>query len=143
MRNPAGLDAPLGRTLAESTFQPWHSADLILSRADAVVLSIEDAREDESLIEGLAAVARLMVVTRGPRGCTVYRNGRAADVAAPAVSEVDSTGAGDIFAAAFFLRIHAGADPVDAAKFAAHLASNSVTRPGLEAIPPVQPLTRT
>jgi sugar/nucleoside kinase (ribokinase family) len=124
------------------SFQRWQSADRILSRADAVVLSIEDVRGDESLIQQFTALARLMVVTRGPRGCTVYRNGRTINVAAPAVVEVDSTGAGDIFAAAFFLRVHAGADPVDAAQFAARLASDSVARPGLEAIPPVQPLTR-
>ena len=49
--------------------------------------------------------------------------------------EVDATGAGDIFAAAFFYRLYATRDPWAAARFATHLASFSVTRPGLDGIP--------
>jgi sugar/nucleoside kinase (ribokinase family) len=124
------------------SFQPWRNAGSILARADAVVLSIEDVRGDEARIRELAVAAHLMVVTRGSRGCTVYVHGHATEVAAHPVTEVDSTGAGDIFAAAFFLCTHSGANPLEAAQFATRLASKSVSRPGLEAIPPVQPIYR-
>ncbi len=119
------------------SFQPWPNAGRTLARADAVVLSIEDVSGDESLIQEFAASTRLIVVTRGWQGCTVYDQGQPTTITALAVAEVDSTGAGDIFAAAFFLHVHRGADPLDAAQFASLLASESVTRPGLEAVPPI------
>jgi sugar/nucleoside kinase (ribokinase family) len=48
---------------------------------------------------------------------------------------MDSTGAGDIFSAAFFVRLHSTRDPWEAARFATNLAAYSVTRPGLNGIP--------
>ena len=48
---------------------------------------------------------------------------------------MDATGAGDIFAAAFFVRLSATRDPWAAARFATQLAARSVTRRGLDAIP--------
>jgi sugar/nucleoside kinase (ribokinase family) len=48
---------------------------------------------------------------------------------------VDATGAGDIFAAAFFIRLYKTRDPWEAARFATLLASHSVTRVGLDGIP--------
>jgi len=53
----------------------------------------------------------------------------------PQVQELDATGAGDIFAAAFFARFHQTRDPWEAARFAVNLAAHSVTRPGLSGIP--------
>ncbi|HAX70479.1 MAG TPA: hypothetical protein DCY14_12775, partial [Anaerolineae bacterium] len=47
----------------------------------------------------------------------------------------DATGAGDIFAAAFFARCVRTRDPWEAARFATQLASYSVTRVGLQGIP--------
>ena len=54
---------------------------------------------------------------------------------APTVKEVDPTGAGDVFAAAFFIRLYQTRDPWEAARFATQLASISVTRPGISGIP--------
>jgi sugar/nucleoside kinase (ribokinase family) len=51
------------------------------------------------------------------------------------MTEVDSVGAGDIFAAAFFIRLFATHDPWKAARFATQVAAFSVTRYGLESIP--------
>jgi sugar/nucleoside kinase (ribokinase family) len=48
---------------------------------------------------------------------------------------VDATGAGDIFAAAFFIRLFKTRDPWEAARFATLIASRSVTRIGLNGIP--------
>jgi len=48
---------------------------------------------------------------------------------------VDATGAGDIFAAAFFVRLLATRDPWEATRFATLVASGSVTRIGLDGIP--------
>jgi sugar/nucleoside kinase (ribokinase family) len=48
---------------------------------------------------------------------------------------VDPTGAGDIFAAAFFTRLLSTRDPWEATRFATLVASCSVTRVGLGGIP--------
>jgi sugar/nucleoside kinase (ribokinase family) len=48
---------------------------------------------------------------------------------------VDATGAGDVFAAAFFVRLLTTRDPWEATRFATLLASHSVTRAGLDGIP--------
>jgi sugar/nucleoside kinase (ribokinase family) len=50
-----------------------------------------------------AAGAPTTVVKRGARGCTILRDGRAEDHAAVAATAVDSTGAGDAFAAGWLL----------------------------------------
>jgi len=83
----------------------------------------------------MAASSRVLAVTEGPSGARLYWNGDLRRFHAPARSEVDPTGAGDVFAAAFFYRLFSPRDPWAAARFATHLASYSVTRKGLEGIP--------
>jgi sugar/nucleoside kinase (ribokinase family) len=118
-------------------FRPWPDAGCVLQAADAVVLGVEDVAGDEALVELYAAQARLLVVTRGAAGCTLYWRGRAHTIPAPCINPVvDPTGAGDIFAAAFFCRLRQTPDdPRGAARFATQLASASVTRVGLGSIP--------
>jgi sugar/nucleoside kinase (ribokinase family) len=113
----------------------WEEAEGLLARADAVVLSEEDVYGDESLIAQYAAQARLLVVTQGAKGCTVYTRGQGRSFPAPSVREVDPTGAGDIFAAAFFVGLQRSGDPAVAACFANCIASRSVTRMGLDSTP--------
>jgi len=58
------------------------------------------------------------------------------------VIEVDATGAGDIFAAAFFVRLQRGADPWTAACFANCVAAQSVIRAGLAGTPTPDDIVR-
>jgi sugar/nucleoside kinase (ribokinase family) len=51
------------------------------------------------------------------------------------VKEVDATGAGDVFAACFFVRLFQTRDPWEAGRFATILAAHTVTRVGLDGIP--------
>jgi sugar/nucleoside kinase (ribokinase family) len=113
----------------------WPEALPALSRADAAVLSLEDVGGDEELIEAMAAACRVLAVTEGAAGARLYWAGDLRRFRAPRVQEVDPTGAGDIFAAAFFWRLSTTHDPWAAARFATHLASFSVTRRGLDGIP--------
>ena len=117
------------------SFQPWVSARRVLGHAWGIVFSIEDVEGDEDFIQYLAEQSDVLVVTRGRDGCTLYVQGQPTHVPAPQVSECDSTGAGDIFAAAFFARLKETNDPLVSARFATVLASDSVTRSGLESIP--------
>jgi hypothetical protein len=113
----------------------WPEASTMLARAGATVLSIEDVGGDEAQIDAMAQACPVLAVTEGPAGSHVYWNGDQRRFHARPMDEVDATGAGDIFAAAFFWRYHVTRDPWEAARFATHLASYSVARRGVEGIP--------
>ena len=113
----------------------WMNADSALVRADAVVISREDVNGDDELIEHMAHETRILAVTEDVAGAVLYWNGDRRRFRAPKVKEVDATGAGDVFAAAFFVRLLKTRDPWEATRFATLIASRSVTRPGLDGIP--------
>lgn len=116
-------------------FQNWMHSTELLQRADAVVFSIEDLQNNEDLISEYAQNTRVLAVTEGAEGARIYWNGDVRHIAAPRVNVVDPTGAGDVFAAVFFTRLQAAGDPWAAGAQAVQLASQSVTRFGLSAIP--------
>jgi len=106
-----------------------------LAKVNVAVLSIEDVGGDEEQIEMMANKCQVLAVTEAAAGARLYWNGDLRRFRALPVKEVDPTGAGDIFAAAFFWRFSVTHDPWVSAKFATHLASLSVMRKGLEGIP--------
>lgn len=114
---------------------PWDDSARVLSRADAVVCSIDDIAGDWEMARIWAAQTRLLVVTIGERGCVAYIHGSAHDVPAPKVIEVEPTGAGDIFAATLFIALRRGQTALDACAFACCIAAQSVTRPNLKGLP--------
>jgi len=116
------------------SMRAWENAEPALAKAQAVVISREDVNGDDELIEHMAHQTRVLAVTEGAAGCVLYWNGDRRRFQARQVTEVDATGAGDVFAAAFFIRLFKTRDPWEAARFAALLASCSVTRVGLEGI---------
>ena len=115
--------------------QQWESAEELGAQAGAVVISREDVGGDEEVIEGLAHQTRILAVTEGAAGSVLYWNGDRRRFRAPEITELDGTGAGDIYATALFMRLYTTRDPWEAARFATQLASYSVTREGLAAIP--------
>lgn len=113
----------------------WENAELALARAHAVVISREDVDGDDELIEHLAHQTRVLAVTEGAAGAVLFWHGDRRRFRAPEMKEVDATGAGDVFAAAFFVRLFKTRDPWEATRFATLVASRSVTRVGLDGIP--------
>ncbi|MEX2144118.1 MAG: PfkB family carbohydrate kinase [Anaerolineales bacterium] len=113
----------------------WEEAATVLNRADAAVLAHEDLLGDEAQIDRLAVACPLLVVTKGAEGSTLYMQGEEHHLTAPATQVVDSTGAGDVFAASFFIQLYQTADPLAAARFATQLAARSVERAGLAGVP--------
>lgn len=98
---------------------------------NADVLFPSDGELEALGLSGDELVARgaLICHTRGAGGAIVsgHAVGRAPVVIpAPATAEVDPTGAGDTFAAAFVTATRAGADPVSAARAACAIAARSV-----------------
>ena len=116
----------------------WKNSDQILSHAGAVVMSVEDVNRDLELVEEMAHRTRLLCLTEGDTGAVLYWNGDRRRFRPPVMEEVDGTGAGDIFAAAFFVRLYQTRDPWEAARFATQLAARSVARIGLNGIPTSQ-----
>lgn len=122
---------------AEGLVSPraWINAEAALMQADAVVISRDDVGGDAELIENMAHQTRVLAVTEGAAGSVLYWHGDRRRFRALRVEEVDATGAGDVFAAAFFARLFTTRDPWEAARFATLLASHTVTRVGLDGIP--------
>jgi hypothetical protein len=122
--------------------KPWRPPRTVLQQIGALVFSIEDVGGNEALVREYAGQMRVLVVTRGSAGCTLFANSERMDIPAPQVAEVDPTGAGDIFAVAFFTHLRRTADPARSAVFATWLASMSVTRAGLASIPTPEDIQR-
>ena len=113
----------------------WPEATFMLGAAGATVLSVEDVNNDEERLEEMAASCRILAVTEAYEGARVYWNGDVRRFRPPALQELDATGAGDVFAAAFFSRLYTTRDPWEAGRFATALSAISVTRARLDSIP--------
>jgi sugar/nucleoside kinase (ribokinase family) len=99
------------------------AADLAAIRPDLLFGTEDELAELEPAAVGSS---RLVVVKLGRRGCRVL--GRR--VPAPLVQEVDTTGAGDAFAAAFCVAYVEGSTPLEAAGRAVLVAGRAVSRAG-------------
>jgi sugar/nucleoside kinase (ribokinase family) len=117
------------------TARAWENSEQALRHAGGVVLSVDDVNRDLEQVEAMAHQTRVLCLTEAEAGSVLYWNGDRRRFRAPEVQEVDSTGAGDIFAAAFFVRLYFTRDPWEAARFATQLASRSVARVGMDGIP--------
>jgi sugar/nucleoside kinase (ribokinase family) len=116
-------------------FVRWPAASRVLPCATAVIVSWEDINDDETWAI-YREHCRILVITNGAAGSEVHYQGQRRHFPAPKVAEKDPTGVGDVFAAAFFVRLlETGGDPWAAARFATQVAAPTVTRPGLDGIP--------
>ena len=117
---------------ARAVFAPFiDAADILIPTADELLqltgLSAEDAAIDHLLS---ARPDRVIVVTRGAGGCSVYTAESRQHVAGYPVAEVDPTGAGDCFDAAFLSAVLEGQSPGDAAKLANACGALAVSAKG-------------
>lgn len=113
----------------------WHQIKNLLPAASAIVLSLEDLIDNHQAAREIASLCNILAVTDGVKGAQIFWKNEERHIPAPQVEEVDPTGAGDIFAAAFFIRLYQTKDPWESAHFANFLAANSVTRKGLASTP--------
>lgn len=118
----------------------WENAAEILPHLDVLVLSLEDIDYDLQRIAPVFDLISLVVMTEYRDGSTIYQkqpNGAILQtrIAPRPASEVDPTGAGDIFTTAFVLRLQETGDPVEAARFANVTASYGVEHLGILGVP--------
>lgn len=125
-----------GRVHAKS----WDNAGEILPHLNVLVLSQEDIDYDLTRLEPFFAQVPLVVLTEYYDGSTIYHrqdDGSIAQTKIPPrpANEVDPTGAGDVFATAFMIRLQETGDPIHAARFANVTASFAVEGWGVRGIP--------
>ncbi len=124
----------------------WETAHEVLRHLHALVLSREDLRagngtsdaqeqQIDALLNEWAAATPLLALTQGAQGALLYQAGRTRQFRAFPTTEVDPTGAGDVFAAAFLIQYAIGQDAAAAARYANCVASFVVEKPGTEGIP--------
>ena len=102
----------------------WHGGD-ILPHVAAAVVSAEDT-DDPSAIDRWADLAPVLIVTLGDRGARLHVDGAWHDIPTFPAREVDPTGAGDVFAAAYAVSFRETRNPIESARFASAAASLSV-----------------
>ncbi len=101
----------------------WELDPADLAGVDAVCLGEDDLTGQGDLLARLAAAVPLVAFTQAERGCEILDRGRTSRVGAFPARLVEPTGAGDVFAAGFFLGLARGATPVEAARLGAAAAS--------------------
>lgn len=120
--------------------KPWENPETILTHLRVLVLSLEDIDQDLRRIEPWFDHLDLIVITEYHDGSTIYqrqadRSIKQTKIPPRPANEADPTGAGDVFATAFVIRLQETGDPIHAARFANITASYSVEHPGVQGIP--------
>lgn len=124
------------------SFKVWAEAPKVLPKVNAVVLSEADVAYREDLMDYFANLAPVAVVTLGRHGARVHWEGAWYLFPAFPAKEVDPTGAGDVFATAFFHRFEQTGDPLASTAFANCAASFSVGGVGIVSIPTLRMVER-
>jgi sugar/nucleoside kinase (ribokinase family) len=104
--------------------------DLFLPSGEEIHLFTDAADEDAAVEDLLQRGVREVVVKRGDRGASHFAAGGRIDAGPLAVEEVDPTGAGDCFGAAFVSFWLAGAPPETALRYANAAGAHAVTKLG-------------
>lgn len=116
-------------------FKRWFDAD-VLKDIDIVVFSEEDIAEAPDLEAAFAGAVPHLFVTRAERGGTYYYKGQPHAYTTPQFEEINSTGAGDVFAGAVLSAMtQLDGDMLAVAQVAAYLGATAITRPWLEGVP--------
>ncbi len=112
----------------------WRVPSALAARSSAIAVSEEDLAGVTASAPSLAALAHILAVTHGPAGASLYVDGRMQHVSPHAARVLDTTGAGDVFAATLFVRLAEGASPADAGRWASAQAAFAVESVGLQGL---------
>ncbi len=127
---------------------PWQTAEQMLPLLDVLILSHDDLlpfadgnrNEADAILAAWSMRVPLLIATDGRHGATLFRQGHTQRFPAYPAKEVDPTGAGDVFAAAFLISLYKDGDPERAVDFANCVASFSIGRPDVQGIPTIDML---
>ena len=113
----------------------WAPPEFLLGRLQALFLSREDVGADVAGAVEIFQQVPVGALTAGDAGALLFVNGERFEVRPRPAQEIDSTGAGDVFAASFLVAYQREGDAWDAAAVAACAASLAVEGEGIAAIP--------
>ena len=131
---PAPASLPVALLRAVDIMTPNETEAARLAGSPATTLSFDEARAIARKLQSMGP--RTVIMKLGEQGCLLLDAETITAIAAPKVSAVDTTAAGDEFNGALSVSISEGASLVDACRFAAHAAALSVTRLGSQASMP-------
>ena len=112
----------------------WQSPERLLQSVQALFLSREDIRGQEAAVVEWFQRMPVGVLTADRAGALLFVNGERYEVQPRRASEVDPTGAGDVFAATFLIQYQREGDPWLAAAAAACAGSLAVEGEGWSAV---------
>ncbi len=112
-------------------FRSWIPAhvDVLFGNRDEIAI-LTGASCDEDCVAEAGRFAPLVVMKMGDKGCMLGQKGKLEVVPGVPVRMVDTTGAGDAFAAGFLFGMLQGAEPTVCARLANAIASRIVGREG-------------
>ena len=112
----------------------WPSPEPLLQSVQALFLSREDIRGQEAAVVEWFQRMPVGVLTADRAGALLFVNGERYEVPPRRASEIDPTGAGDVFAATFLVQYQRDGDPWLAAAAAACAGSLAVEGEGWSAV---------
>ena len=115
-------------------FLSWIPAnvDVLFGNRQELSLLTGESGADRLIMQRAGTLAEIVVMKVGPKGCYIGQGSTIESVPAKSVSAVDTTGAGDAFAAGFLHGILSGRNSTTAAESACRLAANVVTVEGCD-----------
>ena len=120
--------------------RPWPDPRPVLGRVQALFLSSDDVRGWEAQAMELYQEVPLGALTFAEQGAILFVNGERHSIPAAPATEVEPTGAGDVFAAAFLVRYNLTGDPFEAASYAAVAGALTVEAAGISGVPTAERL---
>jgi len=131
---PAPTSVPVDLLQAVDIITPNETEAARLAASRATTLSLDEALVIARKLQRLGP--KIVIMKLGAQGCLLLDNETATPVAAPKVTAVDTTAAGDEFNGALAVAVSEGASLLEACRFAARAAALSVTRLGSQASMP-------
>jgi len=106
------------------------AADLLLPTASEARLLAGQPDEERAAYALAASPGTIVALKRGAVGCSIYQGDRRLDIPGFPVEEIDPTGAGDCFSAAFIAGLQAGWPLEQVGRFANAAGALAVTKLG-------------
>ena len=117
------------------TLTTWMPPDFLIGRLQALFLSREDVGHDVAGAVEMFQRVPVGALTAGEDGALLFVNGERYEVRPHPAREIDGTGAGDVFAAAFLIEYQRDGNAWDAAAVAACAGALTVQAEGTAGIP--------
>lgn len=118
------------------SFEPLGKANKVLKNASVIITSLEDFGGNDKELQKIIANASTVVVTLAEKGALLYQEGKhKGSFSSRPAKVIDPTGAGDVFASAFLIRLLETNDHREACRFANIVASLSTEGKGIKGIP--------